>query len=1097
MSNNAHSLQVELQQSIDEAFEFVGSMQRKYDAARGSENEDYYANKLTMAKYNLKTLEEKLVALKAEQNNTIQESTSANAQTKDDHAAKVCDSAAQKTSTSQEQESKDVLDSEIESDLLLDAQRDQEQSISPILHEANAKSHSNSSNSLSDADNSTAATQRSSLDNFNETAAALDGGSEAASNEAAAKEPAANEAVANEVAAGAHATKAEAAADEHARGHKARAKSVKAHSGRKDLSQTRIVGDSVYLQDKKSAHTQMRIQLRNTIAKVIEGSTQRLPDWFTLSCRIASLFKTMSVQEIEYTARTMLSAAWRRKSSSVGVKTAAMRKCFAQDLICNVDSHRLAIRASESVMSKERSKLFVRCKKAIESGKASSIEAFNAMCHEFSTDFIHLTEREIVLRCRLQWYQQLVDFAKINVDRKSVQVEYNKRIFKEGIETKPTADEFVFTSGNTDQENKAIERGLEKYQKAVREYIQAAKFHFVPTADEVFEACKQVAPVVSDSEKHYICEVMCNRFESQVLQMRNKSFTVNDKISLRNAIKRLALLTEEKNAIAKTLQSFLSRLNTVISSMKAAAKDGLMLGTVNTMQLSPALASVAIDDNHLESLADTERIEQLTADASIIDDPQSTQDHDHNTADIDFALPSQSHEGQSAVDQLNLASQDIPDGTGESQARQAGLKSTGESQARQAALGSTGESQSSQAALGSSGEGQAGLGSTGESPASQEYPEGSSDSQVGSGESQESDRGSSAAQDSCSVESESAREDSSSNVPTSERCDCSENDSESEEMSAQNTENELEDAPLFRQSDPTDMEAGHEQCVTNEGNTAAQRSLAMNSNERAQLHDLKEQQAMPAANVAAQLGSNSFVGTNVAFVPAAHGQVNMPRDNRAHLAQVPLEHVRETKSVVAKVASEGEQISLSAGDRMVMGASYRRRNAGEQQNRSHSNFSVPPQMQQALSELYAKELGNQMQNQNAQPSASFDRVEDVFSSEDGCNIDTRSILHREAKIAIDNNSQRSIAAPSQVSAGNYNPQNAGYSQRVGGSTTLVNNQAHSSIFANHGMSQGNNRAPVQGGSMVFGQNNSSSFEHNETVQNQPRSMFGRFNPFHR
>ncbi|MDO4675766.1 MAG: hypothetical protein Q4A68_04180, partial [Anaerobiospirillum succiniciproducens] len=610
MSNNAHSLQVELQQSIDEALEFLSSMQRKYDAAKGGENEDYYANKLEMANTNLHTLEKKLSSLKAQQNQPKPQSIPSNAAASTVSEDKISTVAAKTEDTSSEQSSAEWQDLNSDSDLLLDTQRDQDQAVSQILQETTPKSRPHTAAiksdstakdmSMTDSADCAVAIADATTDAAHEAASSEDHASESAQEERA------SEAAQEERASGAD--HKDAAADEHFVGRKARAKVVKAHNGRKDLSETRIVGDSVYLQDKKNEHTQMRIKLRHAIAKAIESTGERLPDWFTLSCRIASLFKTMSVQEIEYTSRTMLSAAWRRKSSSVGVKTAAMRKLFADDLVCTVDSHRLAIRASESVMSKERSKLFVRCKKAIESGKASSIEAFAAMCREFATDFVHLTEREIVLRCRLQWYQHLVDFAKLTVDRKSLQVEYNKRILKDCGQSKPTLDDFVFTSGNSDEENKAIERGLEKYQKAVRDYIQAAKFHFVPTADEVFDACKHISSVVADSEKHYICEVMCNRYESQVLQMRNQSFKQNDKNSLRNAIKRLALLTEEKNAIAKTLQSFLSRLNTLISSMKSAAKEGLALCAPHSMQLDLVCAGSALVDEHLSSLADTEKI---------------------------------------------------------------------------------------------------------------------------------------------------------------------------------------------------------------------------------------------------------------------------------------------------------------------------------------------------------------------------------------------------------------------------------------------------------------------------------------------------------
>lgn len=103
MSNNAHSLQVELQQSIDEALEFLSSMQRKYDAAKGGENEDYYANKLEMAKTNLHTLEEKLSSLKAQQNQPKPQSIPSNAAASTVSEDKISTVTANTEDTSSEQ----------------------------------------------------------------------------------------------------------------------------------------------------------------------------------------------------------------------------------------------------------------------------------------------------------------------------------------------------------------------------------------------------------------------------------------------------------------------------------------------------------------------------------------------------------------------------------------------------------------------------------------------------------------------------------------------------------------------------------------------------------------------------------------------------------------------------------------------------------------------------------------------------------------------------------------------------------------------------------------------------------------------------------
>ena len=1022
MSNNAHSLQVELQQSIDEALEFLSSMQRKYDAAKGGENEDYYANKLEMAKTNLHTLEAKLSSLKAQQNQVKPQSIPSNAAASTVSEDKISTVTANTEDTSSEQSSAEWQDLNSDSDLLLDTQRDQDQAVSQILQETTPKSRPHTAAiksdstakdmSMTDSADCAVAIADATTDAAHEAASSEDHASESAQEERA------SEAAQEERASGAD--HKDAAADEHFVGRKARAKVVKAHNGRKDLSETRIVGDSVYLQDKKNEHTQMRIKLRHAIAKAIESTGERLPDWFTLSCRIASLFKTMSVQEIEYTSRTMLSAAWRRKSSSVGVKTAAMRKLFADDLVCTVDSHRLAIRASESVMSKERSKLFVRCKKAIESGKASSIEAFAAMCREFATDFVHLTEREIVLRCRLQWYQHLVDFAKLTVDRKSLQVEYNKRILKDCGQSKPTVDDFVFTSGNSDDENKAIERGLEKYQKAVRDYIQAAKFHFVPTADEVFDACKHIAPVVADSEKHYICEVMCNRYESQVLQMRNQSFKQNDKNSLRNAIKRLALLTEEKNAIAKTLQSFLSRLNTLISSMKSAATEGLALCAPHSMQLDLVCAGSALVDEHLSSLADTEKITD-----SIANYEQTTS-----------SIASQDQMSLAHADSLAVSSNESASVTADTKDMDTAIESSTAAAAKTESV----EYQSAQA---------------------------------DSGDNSRTDNSTSAsASISCS--------------PADKKSDAAEPDIATQE---------LEDAPLFRhaESEAAPIEQGtaatqaeeHVTAIkteesgaatqTEEHSTAASSSLQ--SGERASMPNVAREQNMPVANGERKLGGNDFEGVNACNVSVQKESENMQGERRV---------------AAAKVAPEGEKISLSAGDRMAMGPSYRRRNEGADQNLSKADFSVTPQMQQALSELYAKELEKQkqMQNPNTLQATSFARVEDVFSSEDGCNIDTRSILHREHQQVVTHPSSSNVMEHGQVSGAN------GYSQpqHVAVTSNLQNQQPHSSIFAQpvHSQnqssvfaSQGNNQRP------------NNAFVPNEHAHNESRSMFSRFNPFHR
>ena len=234
---------------------------------------------------------------------------------------------------------------------------------------------------------------------------------------------------------------------------------------------------------------------------------------------------------------------------------------------------------------------------------------------------------------------------------------------------------------------------------------------------------------------------------------------------------------------------------------------------------------------------------------------------------------------------------------------------------------------------------------------------------------------------------------------------------------------------------------------------------------------------MPVANGQVKLGGNDFEAVNASNVSVQKESDNMQGERRV---------------AAAKVAPEGEKISLSAGDRMAMGPSYRRRNEGAAQNRPKADFSVAPQMQQALSELYAKELEKQkqMQNPNTKQASSFARVEDVFSSEDGCNIDTRSILHREHQQAVTNSSSSNVNEHGKASGAN------GYSQPQHFAVTpnLQNQHPHSSIFAKpvHSQnqssvfaSQGNNQRP------------NNAFVPNERAHNEPRSMFGRFNPFHR
>ncbi|WP_308498733.1 hypothetical protein [uncultured Anaerobiospirillum sp.] len=237
------------------------------------------------------------------------------------------------------------------------------------------------------------------------------------------------------------------------------------------------------------------------------------------------------------------------------------------------------------------------------------------------------------------------------------------------------------------------------------------------------------------------------------------------------------------------------------------------------------------------------------------------------------------------------------------------------------------------------------------------------------------------------------------------------------------------------------------------------------------------EQNMPVANGERKLGGNNFEGVNASNVSVQNESENMQGERRL---------------AAAKVAPEGELISLSAGDRMAMGPSYRRRNEGAAQNRPKADFSVAPQMQQALSELYAKKLEKQkqMQNPNTLQGSSFARVEDVFSSEDGCNIDTRSILHREHQQVVTHPSSSNVMEHGQASGAK------GYSQpqHVAVTSNLQNQQPHSSIFAKpvHSQnqssvfaSQGNNQRP------------NNAFVPNEHAHNEPRSMFGRFNPFHR
>ena len=295
---------------------------------------------------------------------------------------------------------------------------------------------------------------------------------------------------------------------------------------------------------------------------------------------------------------------------------------------------------------------------------------------------------------------------------------------------------------------------------------------------------------------------------------------------------------------------------------------------------------------------------------------------------------------------------------------------------------------------------------------------------------------------------------------------------------------EVEDAPKEQGTAATQGEENgvatqdaEHSAATQDAEHSAAASSSLQSGERASMPNVAREQNMPEANAQGKLGGNDFEGVNASNVSVQKESENMQGERRV---------------AVAKVAPEGEKISLSAGDRMAMGPSYRRRNEGAAQNRPKADFSVAPQMQQALSELYAKELEKQkqMQNPNTQQATSFASVEDVFSSEDGCNIDTRSILHREHQQAVTHPSSSNVTEHGQASGAN------GYSQpqHVAVTPNLQNQQPHSSIFEKPVHSQ--NQSSVFA-SQCNNQIPDNAFVPNEHARNEPRSMFGRFNPFHR
>lgn len=305
-----------------------------------------------------------------------------------------------------------------------------------------------------------------------------------------------------------------------------------------------------------------------------------------------------------------------------------------------------------------------------------------------------------------------------------------------------------------------------------------------------------------------------------------------------------------------------------------------------------------------------------------------------------------------------------------------------------------------------------------------------------------------------SVETQSTKADSGDNARTdnstsksitSTGISCSSADKKSDAAEPDIAKQELEDgqefadAPLFRhaESEAAPIEQGTAATQAEENGAAteadehgAAASSSMQSGERASMPNVARLQNMSVANSQGKFGGNDFEGFNASNVSVQKESENMQGERRLS---------------AAKVAPEGEKISLSAGDRMAMGPSYRRRNEGAAQNRPKADFSVAPQMQQALSELYAKELEKQkqMQNPNTQQATSFASVEDVFSSEDGCNIDTRSILHREHQQAVTHPSSSNVTDHGQASGVN------GYSQpqHVAVTPNLQNQQPHSSIFA--------------------------------------------------
>lgn len=842
---------------------------------------------------------------------------------------------------------------------------------------------------------------------------------------------------------------------------KKRAKVTNSKRKLKDLAEMRIEGDSVYLKDSESHFAQMRMKLRKALATAIEEAGEHLPEWFELSCTMMLLFGGLGVQEVEYTTRVMLAAAWRRRQTSSGVRSCAMRKEFMDDLSAVVDIHRMAIRASDSIISKERRELHDRCYDYIHSDDFIGKSAFEDMCHELSTEFTHLSEREIVLRCRLQWYQGLVDFAKVNADHKAVVAQYDKRLIASKIEIRPTMAAYAFTE-SYDTANDAdaaaagavasveadvageeaqgvavssavIDEASAKYQKAARKYILAGKLHFVPSAQEVFEVCTGVAPILADAEKQYIAEVLCNRYEAQVLDKRNARMRSGDMTSLRNAIKRFKQLTEERDAVANSLQAFLLSMGTIIKSMKASKARNIMASSGScAAAMGLAADKGELLDSSLVSAFDLER-EALNRDAQDLLDAASEHLDGFGSsfgAEEDLASSGNADSVESgiaadAVDassaSASLAATDLASATAGSVAFISFDDKEGSADSITDDYGASVEAEASDYIdpLGSLGEAMGGS-------AASAAQDGDAGSNTGGLVSQDGystagfDEGS-------SVELTQAHDLSSTNGAVGDaQATAFASDAAAAATVAAATDvaggcgvdavgtGVLADSQEHGDAYSADTETSDLASVSLSQYAAMEQTgvasgvdLAASSSEDAKL-------AHTAGAV--QVAAGSAVEEESADEPDSVSNEGGQASSACSVGQGTTTTAKNSNSSrvlasAAKDAPEGCQISLEAGDQMIMGPSYKRRKydkaqsgykQGEGAATSASSASViggALAIDGANASVGGMSLGQSLST-GAKGSAQYGDIEDVFTSDRGCDMDTSVILHKQDKSVV-------------------------------------------------------------------------------------------------